>query len=85
VLSSGARTSLLGKGGTARLDAGVIGGTAQVWCSQPAHRASGMRLTITVSGGGTPGAGTGGDTMPGMDHPSAAPSTVDPMADPGPG
>jgi nitrite reductase (NO-forming) len=79
VLSTGAHSALLSKGGTARVDAGIIGGTVKGWCTQPAHRASGMTLTIT---------GTGGGTMPGMGDPqpaSSGTSTVDPMADPGPG
>jgi nitrite reductase (NO-forming) len=89
VLATGSRTPLLAKGTTARLDAGVIGGTVQGWCSQPAHRASGMTLTITATGstGATGGAGTGSDpmaAMPGMTG-TADPGRIDAMADPGPG
>jgi nitrite reductase (NO-forming) len=86
VLSTGGRTPLLDKGGSARLDAGVIGGTVHGWCSQPAHRASGMTLTITAAGGDASGSGAGGDdAMLGMDNPPAAPSTMDTMAEPAPG
>ncbi len=49
VLATGARTPLLAKGATARLDAGVVGGTVQGWCTQPAHRQSGMTLTVTTT------------------------------------
>jgi nitrite reductase (NO-forming) len=49
VLATGARTPLLAKGATARLDAGVIGGTVRGWCTQPAHRQSGMTLTVTTT------------------------------------
>ncbi|MFG2042458.1 multicopper oxidase domain-containing protein [Dactylosporangium sp. NPDC048998] len=86
VLANGARTSLLGKGDTARLDAGIIGGTVQGWCSQPAHRASGMTLTITATGtasGAEPAAGSTA-AMPGMTGTAGA-DRLDPMADPGPG
>lgn len=78
VLATGARTPLLGKGSTARLDAGVIGGTVQGWCSQPAHRASGMTLTITATGAARAQAMPGAAAM-------APAGRVDAMADPGPG
>lgn len=85
VLATGSRTPLLAKGATARLDAGIIGGTVPGWCSQPGHRAAGMELTITAIG--VPATQpTGTDTMgsmPGMtDQPGGAPR-VDAMADPG--
>jgi nitrite reductase (NO-forming) len=68
VLATGPRTGLLGAGETAELDAGVIGGTVQGWCSQPMHRQSGMTLTIM---------GTGQSTDSTVDK-------VDAMRDPGP-
>jgi nitrite reductase (NO-forming) len=50
VLANGARTGFVGRGGTARLDAGVIGAQVAGWCSLPGHRQAGMTLTITVDG-----------------------------------
>ncbi|GAA1535020.1 hypothetical protein GCM10009827_061550 [Dactylosporangium maewongense] len=50
VLDTGAKTGTVAAGGTARLDAGVIGGTVEGWCSLPGHRQAGMTLTITVDG-----------------------------------
>jgi nitrite reductase (NO-forming) len=81
VLATGPRTALLDHGESARLDAGVIGGPVQGWCSQPAHRQSGMTLAITT---------TGASPVPGMTSPMpgmmpASPTPVDPMADPGAG
>jgi nitrite reductase (NO-forming) len=76
VLASGAETGTVAAGGTARLDAGIIGGTVEGWCSLPGHRQAGMTLTVT--------------TAPADHHPpaTAAPSgevpRVDAMADPGP-
>ncbi len=87
VLDTGPRTPLLAKGGTARLDAGVIGATVRGWCTQPAHRASGMTLTITTTTAAraTPGEATDPMAgMPGMTTPSG-PGRVDALADPGPG
>jgi nitrite reductase (NO-forming) len=77
VLANGAHTALLDKGSSARLDAGIIGGTVAGWCTQPAHRASGMKLTIATTA--APMA-----DMPGMSADSSS-AKVDPMADPGPG
>ncbi|MFG3700764.1 multicopper oxidase domain-containing protein [Micromonospora sp. NPDC047620] len=77
VLATGQRTAAIGRGATARLDAGVIGGPVAGWCSLPGHRQAGMTLTITTTD--TP-AGTGhesGHTMPGAEVPR-----VDAMAAP---
>ncbi|GGN97484.1 hypothetical protein GCM10010112_89790 [Actinoplanes lobatus] len=52
VLANGARTGMVERHGTARLDAGVVGATVEGWCSLPAHRQAGMTLTI-VTGAGT--------------------------------
>ncbi|MFE9689626.1 multicopper oxidase domain-containing protein [Micromonospora sp. NPDC005806] len=83
VLATGARTAMLAPNATARLDAGIIGGTVQGWCTQPGHRQSGMSLTITVSGT-TSGSDPMGP-MPGTAQPSGDPPRVDAMADPGAG
>jgi nitrite reductase (NO-forming) len=50
-LANGARSASVAPGGTARLDAGVITGAVEGWCSLPGHRAAGMVLTIMTSGG----------------------------------
>jgi nitrite reductase (NO-forming) len=71
ILATGPRTPLLAKDATARLDAGIIAGTVTGWCTQPAHRASGMTLTITATSTATAVNPTGGPQ-------------VDAMADPGP-
>ena len=51
VLANGARTAAVAPGETARLDAGVIAGAVEGWCSLPGHRAAGMVLTITTGHG----------------------------------
>ncbi|MFI7648593.1 multicopper oxidase domain-containing protein [Micromonospora sp. NPDC049460] len=77
VLATGQRTAAIGRGATARLDAGVIGGPVAGWCSLPGHRQAGMTLTITTTDAP---AGTGhesGHTTPGAEVPR-----VDAMAAP---
>ncbi|MEV6926650.1 multicopper oxidase domain-containing protein [Dactylosporangium sp. NPDC051485] len=79
VLATGPKTGTVGRDATARLDAGVIGGTVDGWCSLPGHRQAGMTLTITATGAQAAGhdhnaAGAPGPTAP----------RLDPMADPGP-
>ncbi len=93
VLATGAETGRVAPGETVTLDAGVIGGAVEGWCSLPGHRQAGMTLTITTTG--TPaGAQSEQFEPPGHpghpgDHPGAEPAPagprVDPMADPGPG
>ena len=80
VLATGAKTGIIASGATARLDAGIIAGTVDGWCSLPGHRQAGMTLTITTTGG--PNTGSGHAATP---TPSAATPHIDPMADPGPG
>jgi nitrite reductase (NO-forming) len=82
VLATGAKSPIVAGDDTARLDAGVIGGAVEGWCSLPGHRQAGMRLTVTVSG--TPGPAAAG----GNDHATAPGSTtpaIDAMAEPGAG
>ncbi|MGA5299563.1 multicopper oxidase domain-containing protein [Nucisporomicrobium flavum] len=79
VLATGAKTGPIGAGRSARLDAGVIGGTLEGWCSLPGHRQAGMTLTVTTDGPSAAPAATGDAPVP------AATTTVDTMADPGPG
>jgi nitrite reductase (NO-forming) len=80
-LATGPKTGIIGRDATTRLDAGIIGGTVEGWCSLPGHRQAGMTLTITTT--------TGGPSAAGHEH-SAGPATspaprIDPMADPGAG
>ncbi|HEX5595480.1 MAG TPA: multicopper oxidase domain-containing protein [Micromonosporaceae bacterium] len=76
VLGNGARTPVIPRGGTARLDAGVIGGPLDGWCSLPGHRQQGMVLAVTVVGGGH-----GSPAGPTATVPTGA-ATLDPMAEP---
>lgn len=83
VLETGPATGPVDPGATVTLDAGVIGGTVEGWCSLPGHRAAGMTLTITVgdpAGGDHDGHGAG-DPPAGEDERPR----IDPLADPGPG
>jgi nitrite reductase (NO-forming) len=80
VLSTGARTPRIPAGQTRTLDAGVIGGDVDGWCSVVGHRQMGM--TLAVHAVGTTAAG-GSRAMTGMAHPPDA--TFDPMAVPGAG
>src|SRR5690606_34518431 len=95
VLANGAETGRVAPGETVTLDAGVVGGTVEGWCSLPGHRQAGMTLTITATGAP---AGQGQAEQPGQQpgqqpghpgHPDgAAPggeAALDPMAEPGPG
>lgn len=77
VLANGARTPLIPGGGTARLDAGVVGGTLDGWCSVPGHRQQGMVLTVTTTGNVHAG------HQPAAGRPPGAVPRLDPMADPG--
>jgi nitrite reductase (NO-forming) len=84
VLDNGAHTPPIGQGATATLDAGVISGSMDGWCSLPGHRQQGMVFTVTTTGdAGRPG----GDAAGGHHHHGGAapggPARVDPMADPG--
>ncbi|MEU7171940.1 multicopper oxidase domain-containing protein [Micromonospora tulbaghiae] len=82
VLATGPKSPSLASGHTARLDAGVIGGTVEGWCSLPGHRQAGMRLTITATGTTAPAAAAGHNhtTAPG-----STTSALDAMTQPGDG
>ncbi|BEL03077.1 hypothetical protein Q0Z83_012680 [Actinoplanes sichuanensis] len=56
VLSNGAKTGTVARGATVRLDAGIIGGDLDGWCSLTGHRMAGMTLKVTTTGGHTHGA-----------------------------
>ncbi|PWU50001.1 nitrite reductase [Micromonospora globispora] len=79
VLATGARTPLLSRGGTARVDAGIIGGPLAGWCSMPGHRQSGMTLSVST----TDAPAAGHDDHAADPAPGTA-ARIDPMADPGP-
>ncbi|GGM94475.1 multicopper oxidase [Terrabacter tumescens] len=73
VLDTGARTPRLAPGATARLDAGVVGGPVEGWCSVVGHLQMGMVLHVRVSGApaaegapaaALPGPASGGHAMP---------------------
>ena len=88
VLATGQKTGTVPQGVTVRLDAGVIGGTVEGWCSLPGHRQAGMVLTITTTeGAANPSSHSHANTAP-SDSPAApsdSPTRVDVMADPGAG
>ncbi|MFI7542830.1 multicopper oxidase domain-containing protein [Actinoplanes sp. NPDC049599] len=80
VLATGVKSPLVASDGTARVDAGVIGGVVEGWCSLPGHRQAGMRLTVTTTGAAEPAVAAG------HDHASAGtPPAVDAMAEPAAG
>ncbi|SCG53829.1 multicopper oxidase domain-containing protein [Micromonospora halophytica] len=82
VLDSGAKTPPIARGGTVRLDAGVVGTEIQGWCSLPGHRQAGMTLRIVPTGSAPAGPAAAGH--PTDAHAPAAPH-LDAMADPGDG
>ena len=54
VLSNGTSTGRLAIGETAVLDAGVIGGDLDGWCSVAGHRQMGMTMTVRATGATAP-------------------------------
>jgi nitrite reductase (NO-forming) len=85
VLANGAHTPPISQGATATLDAGVISGPMEGWCSLPGHRQQGMVFTIITTGNPAAAAGdaSGGHHHHGGAGPPGGPLRVDPMADPG--
>ncbi|GIE54270.1 hypothetical protein Ani05nite_78040 [Amorphoplanes nipponensis] len=82
VLATGPRSPMVASDGAARLDAGVIGGLVEGWCSLPGHRQAGMRLTVTTTGAAAAAPAAG----PGHDAPAAGTApAIDAMAEPGAG
>lgn len=61
VLDNGAQTGSVAPGASATLDAGLIGGDMDGWCSLPGHRQMGMTLTIHAVAAGS---GSGAAAMP---------------------
>ncbi|NUR81105.1 MAG: multicopper oxidase domain-containing protein, partial [Dermatophilaceae bacterium] len=71
VLDGGRRTPRLAPGGTSMLDAGVVTGPLEGWCSVVGHRQMGMVLHVRVSGEEAPAGRTG-------PHAHGAPTTPTP-------
>ncbi|MFF5098180.1 MULTISPECIES: multicopper oxidase domain-containing protein [Actinosynnema] len=85
VLATGQRTGPVGAGAEVTLDAGVIGGAVDGWCSLPGHRQAGMTLTITTTGSGAQAAADHsqhGSSAEGHGEHGAAPQSIDTMAAP---
>ncbi len=83
VLDNGTHTPPISQGRTATLDAGVVTGPMDGWCSLPGHRQDGMVFRVTTTGDPGHDAGEGaGDPDPAA---SADRPVVDPMVDPGDG
>jgi uncharacterized cupredoxin-like copper-binding protein len=65
-LSGVKKLGAIAPGKTRTLTVKVSGGKLTVWCPMPGHAALGMKTSLTISGGGATGAGTGtpGTTAP---------------------
>ncbi|WP_366181141.1 multicopper oxidase domain-containing protein [Actinomyces timonensis] len=90
VLAGGATTGRVAAGASARVDAGVISGPVEGWCSIAGHRAQGMVLRITADGRDARGTAESSRSATGHDHeghgsasggPSARPSLGAPLPD----
>lgn len=75
VLATGASTGSIAPGATASLDAGVITGDLEGWCSIPGHRQAGMTLTIRATG-----ASSGSGASPSTSSETGAASSMNGMA-----
>ncbi|GAB3346559.1 multicopper oxidase domain-containing protein [Modestobacter lapidis] len=80
VLENGARTPRLAPGASTELDAGVVGGDLDGWCSVAGHRQMGMVLVVRATGGDQPPV----RASPGAEERSAA-DDLDLEAAPSPG
>jgi nitrite reductase (NO-forming) len=86
VLASGVTSGRLARGTSAKVDAGVIGGSLDGWCSVAGHRLMGMVMKVVATGGastaGSPAgaspASPGHDmsAMPGMGDAATGPSAA---------
>ncbi|WP_167149299.1 multicopper oxidase domain-containing protein [Actinomyces sp. ZJ308] len=82
VLATGQSTGRVAAGAKGTLDAGVVAGPVEGWCSIAGHRAQGMVFHVTAGGSGASAhqhgagqsgtAGSGGDAVP--DYSAALPS-----------
>lgn len=64
-IDGGPQTPLLDHGQHAILELGAVTHTLHGWCTVPGHRAAGMTMTITVTGGTAPTPGATTPTAPG--------------------
>lgn len=82
VLDTGQASGRLSPGGSATVDAGVVGGAVSGWCSIVGHRQMGMVLDIAVTGSpaARPDPGAAGAARP-----VTAAGDLDFLAEPGPG
>ncbi len=67
VLATGESTGSIAPGASATLDAGVITGDVEGWCSIPGHRQAGMTLSIRATGTPSSSTSTGATGSTGMD------------------
>jgi len=67
VLANGVRTGSIPRGDTERLDAGVISGPLDGWCSLPGHRQQGMVLQVVTVGVAHAGPAPTGNVTPRID------------------
>lgn len=83
VLASGATTGVLAPGAQATVDAGVVGGDLEGWCSLPGHRQMGMVVRVHAVGSSSTAATDDGMAgMPGMaEGDSSGSSSAPTMAD----
>ncbi|BDA63600.1 multicopper oxidase domain-containing protein [Actinomyces capricornis] len=86
VLETGATTGRIAAGGTGTLDAGVITGPTEGWCSIAGHRAQGMVLHITTAGAAAAGSSGGASSSSqehaghsGQEEPAATPDNEAPL------
>ncbi|TQM55224.1 multicopper oxidase domain-containing protein [Humibacillus xanthopallidus] len=84
VLDTGGRTARLAPGATGELDAGVVAGPVEGWCSVVGHRQMGMVLHVLVAGGGAAGtaaplsrAGSVAGSVPSAGHDGSAMTVPD--------
>ncbi len=77
VLANGAKTRRLRPGTSQTLDAGVLAGSLDGWCSVVGHRQMGMRFTVRVIGGSA-------SAHPASPSPTATTTPVDLHGTPGP-
>ena len=78
VLASGVTSGRLSPGKSAKVDAGVIGGNLDGWCSVAGHRLMGMVMKVVSTGGASTAQSpsTASPAMPGMGDAATGPSAA---------
>lgn len=66
VLATGATTGRVAAGATGTLDAGIVTGPIEGWCSIAGHRAAGMVFHVTAGGSSATATATASGSMAGM-------------------